>query len=61
MTVRPKDSFDGCSHSSLEYLGHNGDARFLRCGSCGEVFVVQGGQTWEIPAIRPEEDRDTSG
>ena len=55
MTERPKDIFDACSHPGLEYLGQNRDARFMRCDSCGEVFVLQGGQVWAIPAVRQDD------
>jgi hypothetical protein len=55
MTERPKDVFDACPHPGLEYLGQNRDARFMRCDFCGEVFVLQGGQVWAIPAVRSEE------
>jgi hypothetical protein len=53
MTERPRDIFDVCPHPGLEYLGQNRDARFMRCDSCGEVFVLQGGQVWAIPAVLP--------
>ena len=39
----------GCPHEDVEYLGDNRDARFLRCASCGVVFVLQGGLAWALP------------
>jgi len=61
MTERPKDVFDACPHPGLEYLGQNRDARFMRCDSCGEVFVLQGGQVWAIPAVRQDEGSTNEG
>jgi hypothetical protein len=44
-----------CLHGGMEYLGENRDAWFLRCASCGNVFVLQAGRLWAIPALRSRE------
>jgi hypothetical protein len=59
MSTRHDGVVDACQHKELEYLGENGDARFLRCEGCRMVFVLQGGEAWGIPAVnaaarRPE-------
>lgn len=42
-----------CPHSILEDLGFAGSARFLRCGLCGRVLVVQEGRRWTLSAAEP--------
>jgi hypothetical protein len=54
-TSRRNDSIT-CAHPGLEYLGDNRDARFFHCEHCNQVFVVQSGQTWSIPAL-PARDK----
>ncbi len=53
-----------CSHSRIEHLGNDHDARFFRCEGCGQVFVVQGGLTLAVPAVQPQPrpafERDSS-
>jgi len=53
MPLQRNDVDGGCTHSGLEHLGNNRDARFLRCDSCGQVFVLQDGRAWALPALRP--------
>jgi len=45
---------DVCSHSKIEHLGNDHDARFFRCEGCRQVFVVQGGMTLAVPAVQPQ-------
>jgi len=52
MPLQQKDVAEECGHSGLEHLGNNRDARFIRCESCGRVFVLQDGRTWTLPALR---------
>jgi len=47
-----------CAHPEIDYLGDNRGARFFYCESCGQVFVVQSGQTWSIPALRRRDADD---
>jgi len=46
---------DDCSHSTIEHLGNDHDARFIRCEGCHQVFVVQGGMTLAVPAMQPQD------
>ena len=41
-----------CEHSTTEFLGFNGEAKFLRCQTCGYILVHQGRRGWAIPPIR---------
>jgi len=58
------DGQGDCSHSKIEHLGNDHDARFFRCEACGQVFVMQGGVTLALPAVqpqgRPAYERDSS-
>jgi hypothetical protein len=49
-----------CVHSELEYLGDNRDIRFLRCGDCGAVFLLHGGEAWRLPPAEPVTARNQS-
>jgi len=40
-----------CAHPDIEYLGDNREVRFLRCGACAQVFVIQNGRSWAFPAL----------
>jgi len=61
MTTRQDNVADACTHQNLAYLGHNRDARFLRCESCETVFVLHGGEAWGIPpATTRDEGRQDS-
>ncbi len=42
-----------CRHEDLEELGHNAQAVFIRCVTCGSVVIVQGGHRW---IIRPTDE-----
>ena len=53
MPLQQKDVAEECGHSGLEHLGNNRDAQFIRCESCGQVFVLQDGREWTLPARRP--------
>jgi hypothetical protein len=48
------DLTEDCSHAKIERLGNDHDARFFRCERCRQVFVVQGGITLAVPAVRPQ-------
>lgn len=48
------DTNHGCSHSKLEHIGNDHDARFFRCERCRNIFVAQGGFTLAIPAIEAQ-------
>jgi hypothetical protein len=48
------DLTEDCSHSNIEHLGNDHDARFFRCERCRQVFVAQGGMTLAVPAVRPQ-------
>jgi len=48
------DGQGDCSHSKIEHLGNDHDARFFRCEGCAQVFVVQGGLTLAVPAVQPQ-------
>jgi hypothetical protein len=48
------DGQGDCSHSKIEHLGNDHDARFFRCAECSQVFVVQGGMTLAVPAVQPQ-------
>jgi hypothetical protein len=41
----------GCEHDSTEFLGFNGDAKFLRCQSCMYILVLQHDRLWAIPPL----------
>ncbi len=53
MPLQQQDLTEECGHSGLEHLGNNRDARFMRCESCGQVFVLQEGRAWTLPVLRP--------
>ena len=42
-----------CVHETVEELGHDGLAVFIRCETCGSIMIVQGAHRW---IIRPTDE-----
>ncbi len=43
-----------CIHPEVEELGHDGDAAFLRCETCGSILILRKAHRW---IIRPTDVR----
>ncbi len=42
-----------CGHETVEEIGHDGPAVFIRCVACGSIVIVQGAHRW---IIRPTDE-----